>query len=232
MYQHAGAVLSANFILTTGRELPKDGDDTPEKALLEKGDGSREAKAAEKKQKKMGKDAKKAAAAEAIAKAAILLDKEGGDGATQKQTEKKNKTSKKPTKQDKERTNKTQDNPTDNPTFEVEGSIGQAGQQPEQQKKLKRKHKKDGGRQQIAPATNVAAESGEPPACAAASEVFQAVDSDGSGSISFEEFSRWWSERQLATMGKLKDNDTATMAQLSNAWADADHDQVMCTYPG
>ena len=50
-------------------------------------------------------------------------------------------------------------------------------------------------------------------------EVFQQVDTDGSGEISFSEFSTWWSERQLATQGAL---DESTLAEIQRVWADAD----------
>merc|ERR1712224_352452 len=47
------------------------------------------------------------------------------------------------------------------------------------------------------------------------------VDTDGSGGISFEEFSGWWSERQLATQGTL---NKETMAEVNRIWAESDRD--------
>ena len=60
-----------------------------------------------------------------------------------------------------------------------------------------------------------------PPDAVSAEDIFQLVDTDGSGAISFEEFSAWWSERQLATQGTLNEE---TMAEVSRIWAESDLD--------
>jgi hypothetical protein len=49
-------------------------------------------------------------------------------------------------------------------------------------------------------------------------EVFERVDRDGSGLICFDEFSQWWTQRQLATTGTL---DEAALAGIQPAWQDA-----------
>ena len=60
-----------------------------------------------------------------------------------------------------------------------------------------------------------------PPDAVRASDIFRQVDADGSGGISFEEFSVWWSERQLATQGALNDD---TMAEMFRVWDECDAD--------
>ena len=54
-----------------------------------------------------------------------------------------------------------------------------------------------------------------------AGDIFRQVDADGSGGISFEEFSVWWSERQLATQGALNDD---TMEEMFRVWDECDAD--------
>ena len=60
-----------------------------------------------------------------------------------------------------------------------------------------------------------------PPDVVAAAEIFQQVDADCNGKISFEEFSVWWSERQLATQGALNED---TMVQMRRVWDECDED--------
>ena len=60
-----------------------------------------------------------------------------------------------------------------------------------------------------------------PPDVVVAAEIFQQVDADRSGKISFEEFSVWWSERQLATQGALNED---TMVEMRRVWDECDED--------
>jgi hypothetical protein len=52
--------------------------------------------------------------------------------------------------------------------------------------------------------------------------IFDQVDLDGSGAISFDEFAQWWSRRQLTTHGSLNDD---AMKKLQRAWGEADADR-------
>lgn len=52
--------------------------------------------------------------------------------------------------------------------------------------------------------------------------VFRQVDLDGSGSISFKEFSTWWAERQLATTGAPPDG--ALVESVRRQWQQHDLD--------
>ena len=52
-------------------------------------------------------------------------------------------------------------------------------------------------------------------------EIFAQVDTDDSGTISFEQFAAWWLERQLATQGTL---DEKTMDEMYRVWDECDED--------
>ena len=54
-----------------------------------------------------------------------------------------------------------------------------------------------------------------------AADIFRQVDTDGSGGISFEQFSVWWSARQLATQGALNED---TMVEMRRVWDECDED--------
>eukprot|EP01043_Picozoa_sp_COSAG02_P051075 COSAG02_NODE_5331_length_4431_cov_4.370729_2_plen_377_part_00 len=56
---------------------------------------------------------------------------------------------------------------------------------------------------------------------AAAQVLFNRVDKDGSGLISFDEFIEWWSRKQLATGGTL---DNSLIATIHEQWAELDMD--------
>ena len=60
-----------------------------------------------------------------------------------------------------------------------------------------------------------------PPDVVAAAEIFQQVDANRSGKISFQEFRVWWSERQLATQGAVNED---TMVEMRRVWDECDED--------
>ena len=54
-----------------------------------------------------------------------------------------------------------------------------------------------------------------------ARSLFEQVDSDGNGELSFDEFASWWSRRQLATSGSL---DDSVMSLMRQQWTRLDVD--------
>merc|ERR1711969_90645 len=60
----------------------------------------------------------------------------------------------------------------------------------------------------------------ETPAASAAA-IFAEIDADHSGALSFEEFRRWWSDRQAATTGHV---DEAVLAKGEELFAQKDAD--------
>eukprot|EP01045_Picozoa_sp_COSAG04_P027898 COSAG04_NODE_4191_length_2243_cov_16.271922_4_plen_216_part_01 len=76
------------------------------------------------------------------------------------------------------------------------------------------------GAAQPPPASGGAAAAAETPAASAAA-IFAEIDADHSGALSFEEFRRWWSDRQAATTGRV---DEAVLAKGEELFAQKDAD--------
>ena len=56
------------------------------------------------------------------------------------------------------------------------------------------------------------------------SAIFREVDMDGGGTISFDEFSRWWVHRQMITGEVSSELNEGMLKKMKNIWNEADED--------